>query len=458
MKNKTTAILLLGIFLLSLASAYTYCEDGNAGAVKITSLKGSSDWKWEEGEDIEITVLVENNRENRSNFTTELIFLDDNDSILYIVNDMSDLKETKRISGDDEETFKFKFELDEDILMDNYNLFVKTYITENESAYCYQSEKTIRINTFDACSSNPNLTITSVKGSSDFDWWINEEESVSVEIKSLFTREKDYNIELVFYQGATEIELAYDLSKQESFANGTFTVKFDFTIDEEITEGKYGLYVKVTSGDDCAEKRTSEPYKKGRKTLQRYDHIFIQDIDGIIITEIDGPSEITSGVESIFKVTIANTGDDEEQVTVWAYNKISGIKIPVVIDYFKKGTTKEIQIPVLANYDGSIKLLFFANYGYKNKSGTYHESTSDYNHDMEQLVKIFPKVVEIPKTIPKKTTDLKPVEPVAQGPKEKESRTTLMIAIVGILISIIIVIVVYRKLNKDNVVQTNPYS
>ncbi|KKN69363.1 hypothetical protein LCGC14_0442230 [marine sediment metagenome] len=461
MKTKTIILFLLGLFLLS--PVYAFCEDGEQGSIEIVSITDNLEdnfkkWEWGEGQEIELTVKVENNLNTSQDFTTEIMFLDGDDTI-YLVVDNTDLIETVRVSGENDKEIKFSFEIEDDIRLSNYDMVVKTYVTQNESNYCSQEEVVIKTNGFDYCEDDGNLTIQSITDSENWSWMFDEEQSIDVEIKSELSSD-DYDIELIFYDSdSKEYNVAEDsdnLIETVTFANKTVVVNFEFTPRLEMEDGNYGLYVKVTSNRACAEKRIYENYKKGTSTLKDYDIISIKDEPGIIIKDAIGPNSFVAGKEITYRIELRNTGENEPQVEVWIYNLQYNIKAQNVIYNFKKDTTRFAEVSfVPSGTPGLLSLYFYAQYGYNNDSGHFTEETTD-NHKIRKRVTLLTPEVKVVTPI----TEVTPAPVTKQQPIPQESKSIIptAIAIVIILMSIIIGLVIYKKLRKDKVVQQNPYS
>jgi len=377
--------LVMMLLMIIFSSAYTFCEDGNEGDVLINSIKDNLDdntkaWEWEDGQQISLTVNVDNNLEDTEDLITKIIFLDDDDEEVNIVSSKSDLTEEERINDGDSEDIDFSFKIDNNDYS-SYNMFVKTYVDGDEDLHCYQKQVEVIVNKFDfdSCVDNNNLTVK-IKDYSK-SWRIKESEKVEIEIKSLLPKD-DYDIDIVlYYDGVVE-----SVTNSETFANGTFSFDFDMETDKE---GKYGLYTKVYSNDACAESRIFETFYFDWNRVLTYNYylISVKDEPGIIVTSVEGPAAIVFGEVTNYTVNLKNTGEDESLVRVLAYNKAHSIKEYEDILNFKKDTTKSIVVSLsTANKAGMTTIEFSADYDYHNSSKSFKESSSTYDHDIAKRV------------------------------------------------------------------------
>jgi len=109
-------------------------------------------WTWTPGDDIEITVSLENKEYSQRTFITELIALDENNNEISIAENSANLKEEKELDEDETEYFEFGFKLKSNIPEGEYTLYAKTYDEENDNictslkAYDKSNSKIIEIN------------------------------------------------------------------------------------------------------------------------------------------------------------------------------------------------------------------------------------------------------------------------------------------------------------------------
>ena len=463
MKIFTIAFLML--ILINFTASYTFCEDGNVGVAKILSVTDDLEdnfkiWEWSDGQDINIVVDVENNLNESYEFTTEIIFLDNEDNV-QLVRDKDDLIKTRNIDDNDNEEINFNFEMKTNLPYHNYNydMLIKTYITGNESHQCQQHKRTIKVNGFDSCSDNTDLNISKITISGDYVWKLDKNQSVHFNVSSSLPKET-YDIEIVFYnKDSTEVDLVEndnDLIRTETFANGTYSFDFDFELRAGLPEGNYGVYAKIISedGDDCAENRLYKNYAKGKSTLQNYQPISVKDTPGIIFTNITGPTNITAGSKVTYKIDLKNTGVNEPMVKVYIYNSVLGIKETKVIADFKKDTKRTIEIPVVvSDRVGKFTLGFFADYEYVNDSG-YHDDTTQHKHDILKKITIIAapvkKIIPVPSAVVTAPVVSTP-NPVLE--KQQYSTWSIVIALSIILIAIIIGWVLYKKYREPSVSQ-----
>lgn len=421
MENKTITMLLLGMFLMSFASACTVSVEDRLQDNTVT-------WKWDEGEDVEVRVTVENDLANKTNFTTEIEFFNQAGEKVSILSGGNNLREKFSINSDDSKRVTFDMELREDILAASYKMVTTTYISGNESIICKQSEVSVRINAFDSCSGIPGVSIVSITDpAEEWVWWLDEEGSVKIALSNSNLVDDEYTVELMFYDSSNnEVEMVEsqgDLLEDITFSNGTEALDFSFDIKEKFPVGNYGLYVRVSEGNDCVESRLSTSRVRGRNTYYNYDLISIQDVTGIVVTDITGPMSPASGSSQTYTIKLTNTGADEPKVLVSGYSQGVILGEQELLE-FKAGTTRTVSVPIsIPERTGGVILLFFADYDYNVNTSRYYERTSNYNHDEDikiivgqrevaptQQVNHTPQIINSPATTPAQVVVSTPVQ------------------------------------------------
>ncbi|MCK4996897.1 hypothetical protein KAS08_01210 [Candidatus Pacearchaeota archaeon] len=118
------------------------CEDGNVKArdLEITDItdeeKDNDDkWEWSPGNDIEISLKLENKDYSERNFVVELIMLDENNEEITFAKDKDNLKEESTIDEGDDDIFNFDFEIRNELDAGSYTFYAKAY-AEDDGDIC----------------------------------------------------------------------------------------------------------------------------------------------------------------------------------------------------------------------------------------------------------------------------------------------------------------------------------
>ena len=100
----------------------------------IDELKDNSEaWTWAPGNDIKISLDLENKAYSERTFTTELIMLDKDNNEIQFSENLDDLKKEKEINENDKEQFDFYFTLKSDIKEEEYTLYAKSHDKDNDN-------------------------------------------------------------------------------------------------------------------------------------------------------------------------------------------------------------------------------------------------------------------------------------------------------------------------------------
>jgi hypothetical protein len=115
------------------------CEDGNVKTsdleiTGITDSKKDNDdkWEWFPGNDIEITLKLENKDYSERDFIVELVMLDEYNKEITFAKDDDDLEEESTIDEGEDDIFEFDFQLDNGLDEGSYTLYAKAYADNDE--------------------------------------------------------------------------------------------------------------------------------------------------------------------------------------------------------------------------------------------------------------------------------------------------------------------------------------
>jgi len=140
--KKEFCFLIFVSMLISLVSAYNFCENGivDENYLEITriydeQLDNDNEWDWSPGEKVNLTVTVANKNYSERDFVIQLLFFDEEDNENSLASDSDDLIQTQKIK--DSEKVKFIFEIDESAEAGSYTLYAKVNDKNNESICTY---------------------------------------------------------------------------------------------------------------------------------------------------------------------------------------------------------------------------------------------------------------------------------------------------------------------------------
>lgn len=88
-------------------------------------------WEWAPGDNIEISLFIENKDYSEREFTVELIFLDENNEEVLLADDSDDIIKETNLDEDEKEDLNFEFKLKSEIEVGKYTLYAKAYDSED---------------------------------------------------------------------------------------------------------------------------------------------------------------------------------------------------------------------------------------------------------------------------------------------------------------------------------------
>ncbi len=209
-------------------------------------------------------------------------------------------------------------------------------------------------------------------------------------------------VELIFLDdNGNEYDVAEDeddLEEELSIDEGdTETAVFEFSVDGDIEDGDYNLYVKVyedgNEDDQCVSMGIEEndDIETIEVSKDKYD---------VVVKEVNGDSTVQAGKTATFDVKVANLGrNDEDQVRVIAYNSILGINQNIVIENFDEGDTETITflINMPSDGNGTHKVRFSTEFDYDDNDDQY-DKESDSNDDILYSVTLIGGTSSVPET------------------------------------------------------------
>lgn len=208
-------------------------DDDELEITSITDEKEDNDeeWSWTPGDDIEISVDLENKDYSERNFIVELVMLDEDNNEIDFAKDSGDLEEETELDEDESDTVKFSFTLDNDFDEGSYTLYAKAY-DEDDSDICtsLKAEESTNPITVEVEKEERRVIISEVKGPETVEFSKKLEYSITVENLG---RETEDKVAAIVYITPLKIREVVEISDLES--GETKTVNISVKIPENAT-------------------------------------------------------------------------------------------------------------------------------------------------------------------------------------------------------------------------------
>jgi len=386
----------------------------------------SEEWSWSTSEKIEIEARVENRNDESATYILEAIFIDSDDDEIEIATESNDLKKEFLLSAHERTSISLNFEIDEDTEKDDYNLHIKFYKKGDEDKECVEnSDEQIKIEKIELCEEGnvdkADLEIKKITDEMDdneieWQWEPEREIEISIDFKNKVYSQRTFVIELImlnennekiiFAKDPEKIKKSITLDEDESEEVSTY-----FTLSSEIEEGKYALYAKAYDEDNeeiCTSLKAESKSNPIKVTVEKPER-------RVAITKVEGPKEVQTFEEITYTATVTNFGaEDEDKVSILAYNYKLGIREIVEISNLNSGETKNATFQITIPENASLikhTIIFSANYEYNAKSD-YYKSSSDEMDEIRHYITISER------------TPTEPVEKIIEEENETTNETT----------------------------------
>lgn len=462
MIKKSLIFSLVCIFLLTQINAYDFCKDGQIGEnhLRLISVddmlkENTKEWQWHNSEQIEIELRVENKDDSTKDYIVELAFVDDDEEI-ELVEDDDDLEKSFQLSSGERKSIALEFELIDDIEDGEYEVYAKFYKKGDENDECVQNnEESVLIEKIEICPDDEvdddELEIRSLKdqledNKVEWEWELNDNIRVDVEVENKYYSERDFVIELVLLSSNnTEMQLSkegWSVKKTIKLdENEDYTAEIDFRINPELKNDDYTLYARFYDEDD---EDICTSLKAEKKSTPISVHI-LREERNTQVTSAEGPKEIQAGTNVEFNATITNLGEkDEDKVLVILYNKLIG-RFEQTIDDLDSGESQNLKfsIKIPENLtEQNTYITFSTEYDYDTKDKRYEAISEDYIKHFIEIKEIEIKEVIINKTDNKTSeelnnltednnTEINPFEDINTDFNEQQEETNLTAAITG---------------------------
>lgn len=482
------------LILISQVNAFEFCDNGINGENKLRIIsvddmekQNPTEWTWQNSEEIEIEVRVQNKDDDRKDYKIELVFVK-NDEEVKIVEDEENLKKEFELDADERKSISFEFKTENDVEEDEYELYVKFYDKNNEDQECVEnSEERVKIKKIKICENgnvdDDNLEINSITDESSetenqWEWRPNKNLEIKINVEN-----KDYTIEeyvaklilidtngeeVTFADDSNDIEKEVQIQEDE-----TIDLNFEFELKNNLEEGTYYLYSKVYAKEDndiCTSLKAEELTDPERITIVKDEH-------NVIVTSVDGPKEVEGGQVATYTAIISNIGSiDEDRVKIMLYSSKLDINIQEEITDLEIGEEKQITFEITIPEDVeaiTTRLRFSTEFKY-DESTNYFEQVSADEDDVQYLLKLKLKPIIPEETTPEenpfenlntdtpietKATDATntPITGAVVGKKDGGINFTTIIITIVVLLIAISGIFIYKNKKKKPDFKTDAY-
>lgn len=412
--KKGVLLVLLLIMVAAQVSAYEFCDNGITGEdnLRIISVDdmlkdNNREWKWEALQNIELEIRVENREDAAKDYVIEVIFVE-NDNKVNIVENKDNLEEEISLSGNERKSISLNFQIEEDVDVGDYELYVKFYKNGDEDEECTEnSEEIIKIEKVELCEDGnvdaDDLEITRItdeekENDESWKWAPGNKVEISVDVSNKEYAERNFIVELIMLdENNNEVEFAQSGTEEETNLDEgeDDTVEFSFELNSNIAEGKYNLYAKMYDEENdniCTMLKAEE--------ISNYKQITIEkEKNNVIISSVSGPEEIQTNSEVIYTATIKNLGsENEEKVLVILYNYALGLRETTVVENLESGQEKEAVLSFILPDNATLgqhKILFSTEFKYDNKKDIYRGFPAD-SDDIKYIINVLENVEEVP--------------------------------------------------------------
>ena len=487
------------LILISKVNAFEFCDDGENGENKLRIIsvddmekQNPLEWSWQNSEEIEIEVRVQNRDKERKDYKIELIFIQ-NDKEKRIVEDKEDLRKEIELDENERKSVSFQFKTESDIEDGEYELYVKFYNKNDEDNECVEnSEERIKIKKIKICKEGnvdeDNLEIKSIideNSDTEWEWEPNKKVELLVDIENKDYTIEEYETELILLdKNGEEVSFAEDsdkIKKERTIEeDNSIEIEFDFNIKNTIDEGTYYLYAKVYAKEDtdiCTSLKAKDKANPKKIIIKKDDH-------NVIVTSVDGPEELEGGQSGTYTATLTNLGSkDEERVKIMLYNSKLDINIQEEITNLGAGEEKQMtfQITIPEETEATTTKLRFSTEFKYDENTNYFDQVSADEDDIQFLLKLtpmqtIPEEIITPETIFENLTNTIPIEteePEIEETIEETTDSPITAAVVGkkstgkglttTIITIVVLfiaiggILIYRNKKKKTTVKTDQY-
>ncbi len=247
---------------------------------------------------------------------------------------------------------------------------------------------------------NTNLEITKITNiQNKWSWLVGKEVEINLEVKNKNYSQRDFEIELFFYNENEELE--ENFTQKENLIKiininetESKTINFTFKIDD-VPTGTYSLYAKLTdknNGTICTSQKAETKNNEIAITLTKEERL-------VTIRRITGPTTATANSSIEYTVEIINLGNrKEDRVIAIIYNanfKLREEKEITNLDIEQsKNITFNFTVPattLIANET----ILFSTEFDYNNKTKQYQkEMTKDKPFTLEITSSLLTRVTK----------------------------------------------------------------
>ncbi len=306
----------------------------------------TDEWNWKPGDDIEITLHLENSEYSERRFLAELVLLDENNEEVEVANNPSRLIEDKEVEEDETEEFEFEFKIKPGLPEGEYTLYAKVQDEDNDNictslkAYSSSNPKTIQIE-----KAERNVVIKNVIGPAIAKTHSNVQYNAT--IINLGSEEEErvrsiiYNNKLNLLEKITTENLQPGEERSITF---TFTIPSNASLEQHAilfsTEFDYNekqdYYKEESDSDDDIKRHLT--ITLGTEPEEEIIEIPNQTIPNQTIIEVETIGEEIEEERPITTITGNVVGSSNNSTTIWTISIIVILAMIGTFFFLKKKT------------------------------------------------------------------------------------------------------------------------
>lgn len=220
------------------------CENDKVDEDKleITNIKdeikdNENKWEWSPGNNIKISLELENKDYSQRDFAIELIFLDKNDEEIFLADNSDDMQKETNLDENEDDDLSFNFKLRSDIKEEKYSLYVKAYDKDdNDICTSLKAEDKSNPITIEIKKDERKVIMTKIEGPNNLTTSSNARYIATI---TNFGSENEDKVLAIIYNYQLKIKEKIEIQNLESGEEEIIT--FNISIPENASLSRYAL-------------------------------------------------------------------------------------------------------------------------------------------------------------------------------------------------------------------------
>ncbi|NPE26576.1 DUF1616 domain-containing protein [Methanococcoides sp. SA1] len=329
------------------------CEDeadkDDLQILKIQDERKDNDdeWNWKPGDDIEITLQLENSEYSERNFQAELVLLNEDNEEVEMTDNPSRLIEDKEVEEGETEEFEFEFKIKPGLPEGEYTLYAKVQAEDNDNictsmkAYDSSNPKTIQIE-----KAERNVVIKNVIGPAIAK--THSEVQYNATIINLGSEEEE-KAQAIIYNN--QLNLIEKITTENLEAGEERNITFTFTVPENASLEQHAILFSTEfdyneKQDYYGEESDSDDDIKRQLTITAgtEPEEEIEEITNQTIIEIATIEEEITEEQPTTTITGNVVGSSDNSTMIWAISIIAILALAGTYLFLKKKSPIRTQV------------------------------------------------------------------------------------------------------------------